>query len=364
MTKPRVLYVVKGYPQISQTYVKHELEAVWDEYDVRIVCRKEPNVAYANHYPYELVTETPRIREIVEEYRPTVLHTHYLNQLEVVGQLAEQTGVPFTVRAHSFDALALRRRGLKSLVGHAVSGAGRNQLRKDAALQKVVRQINDDLCLGALIFPFTRRLFEDLGIDSDKLVDCWPVIHYERFHDRSPNGHDVMNTGAAIPKKNMSDFIRLASAAPGPTYRLYALGYEVDDLRRENERAGGPVDIVNPVEPEQMPAEYKRHRWLVYTGSFKVATVGWPMAVAEAQAAGVGVCMPNIRPDVKTYVGDAGIVYDSIDDLRDVVRAPVPEEMREAGFEQAKKSDVFRHKRLLTELWDKASVRVPAGQPH
>ena len=37
------------------------------------------------------------------------------------------------------------------------------------------------------------------------------------------------------------------------------------------------------------------------------------MAIAEAQAAGVGVCMPNIRPDIKEYVGEAGFVYDSIE---------------------------------------------------
>ena len=37
------------------------------------------------------------------------------------------------------------------------------------------------------------------------------------------------------------------------------------------------------------------------------------MAIAEAQAAGVSVCMPNIRPDIKEYVGEAGFVYDSIE---------------------------------------------------
>ena len=37
------------------------------------------------------------------------------------------------------------------------------------------------------------------------------------------------------------------------------------------------------------------------------------MAIAEAQADGVGVCIPNIRPDIKEYVGEAGLIYDSIE---------------------------------------------------
>jgi hypothetical protein len=30
------------------------------------------------------------------------------------------------------------------------------------------------------------------------------------------------------------------------------------------------------------------------------------MSIAEAQGAGVGVCMANIRPDLREYVGPAG----------------------------------------------------------
>jgi hypothetical protein len=110
-----------------------------------------------------------------------------------------------------------------------------------------------------------------------------------------------------------------------------------------------------------MPAEYKKHQWLVYTASFEMKTVGWPMAIAEAQASGVGVCMANIRPDLKQYVGEAGILFDSIHDITGMIQKPVPEEMREAGFEQAKNSNINEHKRLLTDLWDQVRVRHPAS---
>lgn len=353
--RARIVYLLQRYPQISQTYIKNEIDAVCDDYEIEILCRRPADVGYARHHPFHCVGDVSATRERIKAFAPTVLHIHYLNQLELVGPLARQLGIPFTVRAHSFDSLALRRRGLVSSLGHVLTPEGRARLRKDHRLRRGVSWLNDEHCLGALVFPFARPLLEAAGVRPDKLVDCWPVIHHARFEDRSPNGLDVMNTGAALPKKQMSDFLRLARLAPGPTYRLYGLGYTIAELEAANAKSEHPIELVEPIEPEAMPAEYKRHRWLVYTASFGLGTVGWPMAVAEAQASGVGVCVPAIRSDIRDFVGDAGIVYRDIAELVDVVRQPVPAALREAGFEQSKRSDILRHKHLLTDLWDRSA---------
>ena len=76
-----------------------------------------------------------------------------------------------------------------------------------------------------------------------------------------------------------------------------------------------------------------------------------PLAVAEAQAAGVGVCMQNIRPDLKDYVGEAGFVFDSFADVANIVSKPFPDDMRQRGFGWAKRCDIADHIRLLTNLW-------------
>ncbi len=152
----------------------------------------------------------------------------------------------------------------------------------------------------------------------------------------------------------MSDFLELASVVPHTKFNLYPLGYETPEIKKLNERMNNPVNIVPPVQPEDMLAEYKKHRWLVYTASREMNSVGWPMAVAEAQAAGVGVCLPNIRPDLKEYLGDAGFLYESVSDVARIISRPFPDEMRETGFEQARKSDVFKHKAILLDLWNKA----------
>lgn len=339
--KPRVMYVVRNFPQISQTYIRSEIEALQADYEISVVTLTKPNVPYARHVPFREIADPHEVREAIQQFRPDVLHSHYLNQCEIYEALLERgLETPYTFRAHSFDTLT-----------------GESALARRAATV-----INHELCLGVLTFPFTRPLLERAGIRGEKIVDCWPVVNYPLFHDRSPNGDGVMNIGAAIPKKRMEDFVDLGAALPEIAFDLYAVGHIVEQLAQYNAAKGSPVRIMPPVEPDEMPREYKKHRWLVYTASRKMATVGWPMAVAEAQASGAGVCMPNLRPDVREYVGP-GIVYDEIGEVAQIIAQPVPEAMRELGFEHAKRSDVFRHKRILTDLWEQAGLRARSAAP-
>jgi hypothetical protein len=113
------------------------------------------------------------------------------------------------------------------------------------------------------------------------------------------------------------------------------------------------------VQHEKMPEIYKKHNWLVYTACPTIKGVGWPMAIAEAQASGLGICMSNIRPDLKEYLGGAGFLFDSIKEVPDIICKPYPDEMREIGFEQSRKSDIGEHKFLLTDLWDKYANSPP-----
>lgn len=361
--KSRVLFLLKEYPQISQTYIKSEIEAVENDYDVTIATRRGPDIPYRNHRQFRRWQRPEELREIVEEVRPDILHTHYLVELPFIGELSRTTGIPFTVRTHSFDTLALRPKSFRGRV--------RQMLRRQPPLERTawfregLRAMEDDSCLSVLGFPFARPWLESVGAPSRKLIDCFPVVAVRRFSNRDPNGDDVMNTGVATPKKCMDDFLKLSAKTPERRLRLYGMGYEIDKLAAKNAKLGGRVEFIDPVEPDDMPAEYKKHQWLVYTADFDIPTVGWPMAIAEAQAAGVGVCMPRIRPDLAQYVGDGGFLYSSLDEVAHRIRGRVPDEIREAGFIQARKSDIEEHKHLLTDLWDKvrpAATKAEHGQ--
>lgn len=345
--KPRVLMVLNSYPQLSQTYIQTEIDALLVDHEVRIISRREPDRASRDPHDYLRTDDETVMREQIRAWRPHVLHGHWLHNAVVLHRLARATQTPFTVRAHSFDVL--KRGGGGTVPTHFV--------RHAAAV------LADELCLGVLTFPFTRPLLERAGVPSAKIVDCFPVVDFRRFHDRGPNGPAIMNVGACTPKKRMEDFLWLGSRLPELEFDLYCIGYQTPEIEAENRRLGSPVRIREPLEHREMPAVYKRHRWLVYTASAEINTVGWPLAVAEAQAAGVGVCVPAIRPDVRTFVGEGGVVYESVAELLDLLPKPVPEARRELGFEQARRSDIRAHLHRLTDLWRPALDEEPRSRP-
>ncbi len=342
------MYIVKNYPQMSETYIKTEIEAVAERCDISVLATRKANLPSKNHMPFKLVEDTSAIREAIEEFHPDVLHSHWLNSVKILGKFARKLNIPFTVRAHSFDSIWQENKSAFDFLPFVRS------FRLPSRIRRAVSLINDELCLGILAFPFARARLERAGIRGDKIVDCYPVVNYRRFHDESPNGEAIMNVGAGIRKKKMEDFIELSTLAPKLQFNLYALGYNVEQLRQFSIDKASAVHFISPIELEDMPSEYKKHRWLVYTAA-KGGRVGWPMAIAEAQASGVGVCMANIRPDLREYVGPAGFLYDSLSQVLEIISKPFPEELREMGFEHAKKSDIFSHRASLFKLWQKAS---------
>lgn len=334
-SKPKVLYLVKNYPQLSQTYIKTEIAALCDDYDVAIVASSIPNLIDPEHRPYHHIPDVDDIVGFVAELDPAIIHGHYLVQAPLIAEVANRTATPFTVRAHSFDAMGPEGE-------HAPS-----HIRELGALTA------SDLCLGVLTFPFRRDyLIETGGVAPGKLVDAPPVVDFHHFHDRSCNGTAVMNTGACIPKKKMEEFVTLAARVPGHDFNLYAMGHRIAEMRTMAAEIQSPVDIKEPVPYSAMPQVYKRHGWLVYTACERLRTVGWPMAIAEAQAAGVVVCMANIRPDLDDYLAGTGHLYDNPDDVVEILGSPPDPQLRDAGFDNARRHDITDNLHLLTDLWE------------
>lgn len=325
----KVLYVLHRYPQMSETYMETEIRALNGRFELQILTTGKPDLGYEWHHPYTVVKDVRELATAAQAARPDIIHGHYTHLIPAIARVAQAIDVPFTVRTHSFD----------------VFGPATAKLPEHRAA------VNSGLCAGILGFPPTLDLFARAGWDMRKVVPCYPVIEYDWFYDRSPNGAHIMNVGACIPKKKMEDFVHLGARMPEKRFNLYALGYIKAQIEKLNEQMGSPIKMEPPVEPKLMPAEYKKHQWLVYTGNPRLPTVGWPLAVAEAQASGVGVCIQRVRPDLEEYVGGAGFLYDSLDEAAKIIAGPVPAEIRERGFAQARKSDVHGHIDRLVDLW-------------
>jgi hypothetical protein len=327
--KARILMYLPGFPTISQTYMLNEVEALQDDYELRIVTNYTADLPCKDHHPFQQISRDEELHAIIEEFKPDILHGHYIYTATKLAAASEKFSIPFTLRTHSFDVFMLKN-------------MSRGMIRCAA---------NSDTCIGILAFPYACEILAGYGIKRSKLHACWPVIKYNRFIDRSENSPGVLNIGACIPKKKLEDYVELGRLT-GKTLDLYSIGFQTDAMMKYNRDNGSPIHIHRAVEPTEMPQVYKQHDWLVYTACPKINTVGWSMAVPEAQAAGLGICFPNIRPDITEFLGGAGFTYDSIQEVPDIINKPYPQEMREIGFEHAKKSDIDRHKNILTDLWD------------
>ena len=121
------------------------------------------------------------------------------------------------------------------------------------------------------------------------------------------------------------------------------------------ERQGGRVEIRDWVPHSQMPAVWAEHRWFVYPGPVQQG-FGWPVGVVEAWAAGVGVCIQRIRPDIEQYVADAAILFDDINELPPLLKAPPDPDMLARARARAETMDVRVHGHRLLESWRAAGL--------
>ncbi len=328
----RILYILQQYPEHSETYIRTEIEAVRERYELSILSTSPAHLVYDDAFPFRRITSYQEAYAAIDEFKPDILHTHWLN--EMVPNIAIQKGLPFTLRSHSFDTYW--------------------SPPPPDYVTNAIKPLHHELCLGILGFQYVQQRFAEAGLPMEKFHVVPPVVNVSHFLNRSPNGKDVLNVGAAIPKKNMEQFLQVAADRRiDRKFRLYPLAYGTPQLHDLNAQLGGATEIHSPVQPDLMPAEYKRHEWLFINEHPKFKSFGLPVCVAEAQASGVGVCIPGIRPDVAEYVGGAGFVYTSLEEAIEILSKPYPAEMRELGFEVAQRSDISRHIHKLTDLWDR-----------
>ncbi len=367
----RALCFIVRYPEFSETYIHEEIRSLRKDHEVQIITYRLSKVPRKQPFPYKFVPYLDtcpvygsyqkidreftnlsqrwflhQVGKVIEEFRPDVMHGHYFGMALIMGQLAERHGVPYTLRTHSMDVLAEPRSKLEGLC----------------------TALRSQWCLRALVFPAFRETLLELGAPEAKVVSCWPVLNYERFHDRKerPRTGGVLCSGPAIPKKRHQDFIDLAARMRGQgfTFDLYARGPTVKLCRARNRAQGNPATITY-VDPDEMGDVYKRYDWLVYPADETIQKVGLPVSIVEAQAAGVGVCwqeLPGRREEQLEYLGGAGFLYRSIDEVPEILANGYPDEYRARGYENARKCDIEGHKHLLTDAWrDANSPASPAG---
>ena len=359
--KIRILIIIARYPEYSETYMQEELLSVSEEFDINIISYMVAESPRKNHLPYQLIEYKDnhlnwgdfnlvnlhftdkeqkyflrKMSAVIRKYRPHIMHAHYFPTSLIIRKLSDMHGIPFTLRTHSFDMLQT------------------NQKRIDAFCNAV----DTPLCIGIFTFPAFKNFFIRSGMPDEKIIVSWPVVNVNRFYNtvKPAQTKHILCCGPCTPKKGHDQFIDLADSMRnfGLEFNLYTRGNIEKNIRRYNRSKNDPVNILY-TEPEDMPAVYRNHDWLVYPSNIEINEVGFPCSIIEAQASGIGVCwqeLPNRKQDQLDFMGGAGFLFKSINDVQQIISKEYPEEMRLLGLENAKKCDVFLHKEKLSLIWN------------
>jgi glycosyltransferase involved in cell wall biosynthesis len=331
----KILLLYKGYPRISHSYQIVEANELNKKHELMIVSFEwELFTKSNNHLPY-VITSSP-LKEIdnIIKFKPDVIHSHYLDTIDICTQLSKQLKIPFTIKSHSFDILS-------------------------SDCKQYIKLINDNMyCLKIIAFPeFVERLSK-IGVKKSKLLPMYPTLDINLFINLEiENGPHIMSGGAFLPKKNIKGFILLSKKIKQLYPEKQITYYSVmenksyyNEILQFNRIHGNPVNFLT-VQPDKMPMEYKKHQWLIYTACSKLKTVGNPLMVAEAQASGVGVIMYKLRDTLIDYVTENGYLYNTDEEVLEIISQNFDEYKRNKAIEISKRYDMKEKIKDIENVW-------------
>jgi hypothetical protein len=304
----KVLLLYCGYPRISHRYQHDEAVELNKKYKIMIISYNWPILTLQdNALPYIQGNPLKLIKEI-KNFKPDHIHAHYLCEINLCNKLSKYFNIPFTVRTHSFDILEINLTQYKDI-------------------------INSNNCKGIIAFPGFKKLLVDAGINEYKVIYSYPSFYIYNFKLDLPNDKHIMSGGSLLPKKNIEGFILLAKKIkniyPDKAIHYYSVVEDLEYFKKIikfNNDNGNPV--IFKTGQYDMPLEYKKHEWLIYTACDKIKKVGYPLMVAEAQAAGVGVILYNLRDDLLDYVTENGYLFNTDEEVIKILEKPFCEKKK------------------------------------
>lgn len=274
----RVLYALWHWPQLSESYVR---------VDIDYMRRRGVDVAIwrAEVGPPMAGDDVPIVGGTLEaalrDFAPHVLHTHWLTWGVAHRTTAAAAGVPLTVRGHGFEF--------------------------EPALVDAL--LADPNVAGVYLFPHQAR-----GWRGAERVHAVPAaFDPRRYHPRgAKNARLVVRCAAALRTKDLSGFLRIAQRCPSHRFvlavsRAAHVEGVVEELDAENRSLGSPVDLRVDLQHDEVAALLAEAGIYLHTHGLR-EPYGQPQSIAEAMASGC-VVLARACPESDEYVGDAGRLW-------------------------------------------------------
>jgi glycosyltransferase involved in cell wall biosynthesis len=312
--KPRVLYVLWQYPQLSETYIEGEIRCMlrWGAH-IEVWRQTPPQTPHPSSVP---IHDGP-LADVMRRVRPDVIHVHWLGFASRSVALLAGLGVPVTLRLHGFDTSA-----------------------------EVCRTILDQPWLFAVHgFPHHLEL-----IGNHPRLRPVPVSFDTSLFRPSANKDRrlVLRAGSALPSKDLALFFELANRLPNYRFVLAAITctFEerfADEAREVHRQMNSPCKLMFDVQHEDLAPLIEQAGIYLHTakppGAKHFTPIGMPVSIAEAMATGA---YPLVRdlPELRSYVGDAGTTYRDAEHAAQIIASTA--EWSDARWKQAWTASVDR----------------------
>lgn len=314
----RVLYALWHYPQLTETYIRWEIECmqrwgvhveVWSE-------RDSPASPFETHVPVHHGSLTSAIAKV----RPNLVHVHWLHSAVQYAGEVRRAGLPLTARAHGFE---VARRNVMAL-------------QRSPTVQAIY------------LFPHVVRSYSGL----DKVRPMTTAFNGDLFY---PGPHKdrrlVVRTGPGLPTKDVQTFFDAALACPDHRFVLvlaHCNGHErfLDKVAAYNRKLGNPVDLRFDQPVEQVAILLREAGIYLHTHGLGVP-YGMPISIAEAMASGCHVIGRRCRAS-EAYIGNAGRVYRSAAEAVEQIRRTT--EWSDEQWQRARHLAVERAYRYFADI--------------
>lgn len=316
----RVLYALEDYPVPSETYVETELDfflergieiAAWS----RRTDPKRPS--------WRIPVFEGSLRNAVKAWKPDLIHAHWFVIAPSIA--VEGLGIPFTIRAHSFEFSA-----------DAV---------KTFAFHRDVRAI--------FLFPHLLDLFlrspRAAGLTREalagKVIPLPSAYNEKMFYPEPKVPNTVVRATAGLNGKDLESFIDTAKACPEAKFTLITSIPKEDDscvrnIIGRNAMHGNPVQILTDVPREETAAIVRRSEICLRSNNPQGHQFGMPISIAESMGSAT---IPIVRDHdaARRYVGDAGLYFTTVPGAVSEIRRiltdwNLAESLREASIERAR----------------------------
>ena len=301
MSIRRIVYVVDGFPKVSETFVAGEVaEVIRRGIDVRIL-----SIRPAGEGPVHQVVTRARLIErtcydrdafddVIRGFGPDLIHAHFARgATETARELSARHTVPFTFTAHGYDVWRKPPADL---------GARVNAARAVVT----VSQANADELTGRFDVDRGRLHVIPCGIDIDL------------FRPGDPGAAPplVLAVARLRPVKNLELLLRALARVrdAGFTFmcRIVGEGPQRTDLETLRDDLGltGIVDMPGALSQDEVRREWQR----AAAGVLTSASEGMPIALMEAAACGVPVVATRVGGVAELVAdGETGYVVPSGD---------------------------------------------------